>query len=175
MVGSIITMEQIINFQEAEGKILADINACVSRIRKIVDYEFSSTIDGIGVLLRLRQLIYEDLNQIQHEDFAFRAAQFLRKSEFKGYNLKWFWNPRQTGNESEPDLRATNNKEIVLSAEVTTSERPIGSIDSRMRDTLKKLANMPGRKFYFVRTKEMENRAITKTSKLSVPIEVLRI
>ena len=168
-------MEQIINFQEAEEKILADIHACVSHIREIVDYEFSSTTDGIAVLLRLRQLTYEDLNQIQHEELVFRAAQFLRNSVFKGRNLKWFWNPRQTGNENEPDLWATEDEKIVLSAEVTTSERPIGTIDGRMRDTLKKLADMPGRKFYFVRTEEMENRAKTKVSKLSTSINVLRI
>ena len=84
----------------------------------------------------------EDLNQIQHEELAFRAAQFLRSSEFEGRDLKWYWNPRQTGDENEPDLRATENQEIVLSAEVTTSERPIGTIDSRMRDTLKKMADI---------------------------------
>lgn len=168
-------MEQIVDFQEAEEKILADIHACISRIRKTVDYEFSSTIDGIAVLSKLRQLTYEDLNQVQHEELVFRAAQFLSNSEFKGRNIKWFWNPRQTGNEFEPDLRATYNEEIALSAEVTTSERPIGTIDGRMRDTLKKLADMPGRKFYFVRTEEMENRAKTKVSKLSTSIKVLRI
>ncbi len=168
-------MEQIVDFQEAEEKILADIHACISHIRKTVDYEFSSTRGGIEVLLRLRQRTYEDLNQIQHEELAFRAAQFLRDYEFKGRDLKWYWNPRQTGNEFEPDLQATENEEIVLSAEVTTSERPIGTIDGRMSDTLEKLSDMPGRKFYFVRTEEMERRARTKVSKLSISIKVQRI
>lgn len=168
-------MDQIVNFQEAEEKILTDIRTCISLIRKVVDYDSKTTRDGIAVLLKLRQLTYEDLNQIQHEELVFRAATSLRDSEFKGRDLKWYWNPRQTGGDSEPDLRATENDEIVLSAEVTTSDRPIGTIDSRMRDTLNKLSTMPGRKFYFVRTEEMEKRAKTKVSKLSSSIEVRRI
>jgi hypothetical protein len=65
--------------------------------------------------------------------------------------------------------------EIVLSAEVTTSERPVGIIDTRIRDTLAKLSTMPGRRFYFVRTDTMGQRAMTKVEKGGFPIEVRRI
>jgi hypothetical protein len=63
----------------------------------------------------------------------------------------------------------------LLSAEVTASERPVGTIDTRIRDTLAKLGNMPGRRFYFVRTASMEQRATTKIEKGGFAIEVKRI
>jgi len=168
-------MDKISSFKDSETKIIADIRDCVSTIRNLVNYDFTSPIEGVAILLKIRQLAYEDLNQIQHEELVYRAATILKNTEFKGRNLEWFWNPRQTGDNSEPDLQAMENDEVVLSAEVTTSERPIGTIDSRMRDTLVKLSNMPGRKFYFVRTDEMEQRAKTKISKLGASIEVRKI
>ena len=65
------------------------------------------------------------------------------------------------------------NGKIILSAEATTSEKPQGSIDSRMRDTLFKLNKMEGYKYYFIRTKEMEQRAKTKIKKNKLNIDVV--
>jgi hypothetical protein len=51
--------------------------------------------------------------------------------------------------------------ETIISGEVTTSREPKGVIDSRMASTLKKVAAMEGKRFYFVLTAAMANRART--------------
>ena len=130
---------------------------------------------GIETLTQLRQQVYEDLNQIQHEEMVLRAARFLQESRLARETIEWFWNPRQTGAITEPDLRGELDSQIVVSAEVTTSERPVGSIDRRMAHTLHKLNDMPGRRIYFVRTDSMARRARTKVKKSAYEIEVVRI
>lgn len=90
-------------------------------------------------------------------------------------SANWEWNPRQTGDASEPDIRATQFGKTIISGEVTTSPNPIGKIDSRMASTLRKLAEMEGRKLYFVSTISMARRACTKAGKAGYNIEVVRI
>lgn len=168
-------MERISNFTKAEGKILEDIHQCLESIRQIAIRDVTSSIQGVDVLRKLRQAVYEDINQIQHEEMALRSARLLQENDFLNQKLDWYWNPRQTGNNSEPDLRAMKNGEIVLSAEITTSERPEGTIDKRMSDTLAKLSVMPGDRFYFVRTDSMERRARTKIERGGFKIIVRNI
>lgn len=168
-------MERIKNIEDAERKVLGDITKCINTIRSIVSKEIDTVHKGVAALLDLRKEVYEDLNQIQHEELILRAARSLSNEDYSGQDLTWYWNPRQTGDSSEPDLRAANGASVILSAEITTSEKPDGVIDSRMRDTLNNLNAMPGRKFYFVRTKEMEARARTKVSKARHQVEVRRI
>jgi len=140
-----------------------------------VKYNASSVSLGIEILSTLRQVASEDINQIQHEEMTLRAALLLQETIFPGQRVAWYWNPRQTGDRSEPDLRAALTGEIVLSAEVTTSERPVRAIDKRMTHTLAKLGRMPGRKFFFVRSEAMEQRARAKIEKGRFGIEVRRI
>jgi hypothetical protein len=64
---------------------------------------------------------------------------------------------------------------VVLCAEATTSEKPVGTIDERMFKTLDKLSQMQAKKFYFVRTQAMATRARTKAAKNSWNIEVVYI
>ncbi len=168
-------MERITSFADAEQKILTDIRQCIASIRSIVRSDVESVSEGVSALLNLRQVAYEDLNQIQHEELVLRAARSLRDSDFPEGDLEWYSNPRQTGDDTEPDLQAKNGAGVVLSAEITASERPIGIIDVRMRDTLAKLSTMPGRKFYFVRTDAMQRRAKTKVSRAGHSIEVRKI
>jgi hypothetical protein len=63
----------------------------------------------------------------------------------------------------------------VILAEITTSDRPVGVIDGRMRRTLEKLSRMQGSRYYFVRTEKMEQRALTKVRKASWAITVVRL
>jgi hypothetical protein len=100
------------------------------------------------------------------------AARLLERTDLRGKAVEWFWNPRQTGDATEPDLRGVLYGKIAISAEVTCSERPAGVIDTRMATTLGKLDAMPGRKFYFVRTEEMAQRGRTKVRKRRYDIEV---
>lgn len=123
------TMEKIISLSEAETNLLSDIKTCVERIRSLVREDVTTVHRGIETPRRLREAIYEDLNQIQHEEMILRAARSLQGSDFQGEVVDWYWNPRQTGDRSEPDLRGVKNCEIVVSAEITTSERPVGTID----------------------------------------------
>lgn len=165
-------MNQIISFSTVGNKILTDIRGFMDGIRDIVKQEVHSVSEGVTTLQKLRQAAYEEINQIQHEEMVFRAACSLRDANWSAQDIKWYWNPRQTGDNSEPDLRAIQNDRIVLSAEVTTSDYPKGIIDSRMRDTLVKLSKMLGQKYYFVRTEAMEKRAKTKVSKSGYSIDV---
>lgn len=168
-------MERIVNLVEAENKVLSNARKCLKDIRGLVKDNPSSVLQGVNTLKTLRQAVYEDINQIQHEEMILRAVRFLQDSDFKGRAVDWYWNPRQTGDVSEPDLRGLIVGEVVVSAEITASENPVGTIDSRMASTLKKLNDMPGRKYYFVRTHAMEQRAMTKVAKNRYSVAVRRI
>ena len=158
---------------DAEAKVLADIRAVLHPIRATALHEPVSVHEGIALLLALRQEIYEDLNQIQHEYLILRGAEWLRANGHPEPQKRWFWNPRQTGDETEPDLAVFLNGQQIVSGEVTASENPNGSIDTRMADTLRKLSTMPGQKLYFVRTETMRQRAATKVGKTHSLIQVV--
>jgi hypothetical protein len=168
-------MEPIPSLAKAQNKVLSDIKDCLKTIRDLVKQEPASAPEGVKRLQLLRQAVYEDINQIQHEELILRAAKFLEQSDFKGEKVDWYWNPRQTGDTSEPDLRGVIAGKIALSAEITTSEPPVGILDSRMASTLKKLNDMPGQRYYFVRTQEMAQRAMTKVSGAGYAITVKKI
>lgn len=168
-------MEQLGTFQEAHQKVLADINRFLATICRLSSLPCASADVGIGILDRLRKETYEDLNQIQHEHLIVRAAEWLLAERKCPPETQWLWNPRQTGDSSEPDLRGLHSGAAVISAEITTSEKPVGTIDSRMKKTLVKLAEMQGSKFYFVRTTQMQQRANTKITKGGWAIEVVQL
>jgi hypothetical protein len=165
-------MERLNDLEEAEAKVLADIRGFLSDLRGLTG-ETQSLDEGTERLRRIRGAVYENLNQIQHEFLVLQGLRWLRSNGFSDTRLKWFWNPRQTGDATEPDLRAKDDARVIVSAEATTSEKPEGVIDSRMRDTLTKLSKMPGRRFYFVRTQAMAQRAATKVAKNSMKIQVV--
>jgi hypothetical protein len=168
-------MEQLGTFQEAHRKVLADVQRFLTTVNRLSSLPCTTAETGIGILDRLRRETYEDLNQIQHEHLIVRAAEWLLSQQKCPPETLWFWNPRQTGDNSEPDLRGSHSGVIVISAEITTSEKPVGTIDSRMQKTLAKLAEMQGVKFYFVRTPQMQQRAKTKIAKGGWEIEVVQL
>ncbi|MGF6635095.1 hypothetical protein [Paraburkholderia sp. MM6662-R1] len=168
-------MKKLDTFTEAHQKVLDDTKRSLETIRRLSSLPCETTEEGIDILSSLRQESYEDLNQIQHEHLIIKAAEWLSSDGRFPAGVEWSWNPRQTGDSSEPDLRGTRNGEIVLSAEVTTSARPVGTIDARMQKTLAKLAQMQGMKFYFVRSEEMCQRAATKVAKGGWSIAIVRL
>lgn len=168
-------MDRIENLTEAEAHVFADVRGCLERIRSIVQAEADSIQEGIEILQKLRAAVYEDMNQLQHESMILEAARALEAGDFQGENVEWGWNPRQTGGESEPDLRGLIDGQPVVSAEATASAEPKGMIDRRMADTLYKLSHMPGRKYYFVRSSKMARRATTKIQKAGYDVEVRRL
>ena len=167
-------MEKLRDIQQAETKVLTDTREVLRELRRLSE-DVDSPSQGIDRLRDIRTTLYENLNQIQHEYLILQGLRWLRAGGYNGEYLEWYWNPRQTGNSSEPDLLAREGSRVVLSAEATTSESPQGVIDSRMRHTLAKLSSMEGDKFYFVRTIAMATRARTKVSRNSWNIEVVHI
>jgi hypothetical protein len=168
-------MERITDIGHMMGKVLSDMNNFISTIRKFVGEEVSSLTDGLTVLRNVCSSVYEDLNQIQHEYLILQGFLWLSENGFNQPEIIWYWNPRQTGNIEEPDLRATLNGKIVVSAEVTTLEISQDLIDSKMNHTLLKLNEMEGTRYYFIRTTSMENRARTKITGGRLRIEVVKI
>jgi len=168
-------MERINDLNLIEEEVFKKVKTLILNIKKIIEDEPFDLTRGIKILEDLRNVNYEDLNQVQHEAMILRAARSINFNDFYGHNIEWYWNPRQTGLAQEPDLRGKIAGEIVVSAQITTSENPIGTIDTRMASTLKNLNNMPGKKIYFVRTETMENRAKTKVSKCGYQIEIRKV
>jgi hypothetical protein len=167
-------MERIEDAAEAEAKVLRDMQEIVLKIRRLSALDVEDVRYGIAQLREIRSSVYEDLNQIQHEYLLLRGLAWLLENGF-GSNVEWEWNPRQTGSGNEPDLRGSVTGRIVVSAEASTSENPVGTIDCRMKDTLEKLSQMEGQKFYFVCTSGMALRAETKTRKANWLIKVVRV
>jgi hypothetical protein len=168
-------MQRLGTIDEAKAKVLQDSRRCMERIRSIAEIPFDTSEDAVRVLQRVRSETYEDLNQIQHEHLIVCAAEWLLIHGICKPETQWSWNPRQTGDHSEPDLAGVVRGAKVVSAEITTSERPVGVIDTRMRNTLEKLTAQPGELFYFVRSKPMESRAWTKVRKAGWNIRVVQL
>jgi hypothetical protein len=128
--------------------------------------------EAIKILNNIRKEAYEDLNQIQHEYLIIQSAKWLKDNNYVKNEVLWYWHPQQTGGHNEPDLVAEYQGTRIISAEVTTSERPKGSINSRVSETLLKLNKMPGKRFYFVRTESMRKNAQTKVTNDDYDIQV---
>jgi hypothetical protein len=149
------------------------IEACdlLAKLREECSVAPGTAEDALEVLSAVRDLAYESLNQLQHEYLILLATEYLLDKNIVGKETVWFWNPRQTGGIDEPDLRGESGGHAVVSAEITTSRRPVGTIDTRMRSTLRKLSCFDGRKFYFVKTSAMARRARTIIQANNYPIE----
>lgn len=165
-------MQKIESSVTAEAKVLADIQTVLSTIKQLSGQQTDNVQLGVGQLRMIRSLVYEDINQIQHEYLVLRALRWLLQNGFAS-EITWEWNPRQTGTANEPDLRGSLNGAVLISAEASASERPVGVIDSRMQRTLYKLSQMAGEKFYFICSDQMACRARTKIAKQCWPITVV--
>jgi hypothetical protein len=168
-------MEHIGSLEAAEQKVLADSSLLLKTLRENCATEPISAAGAVSVLANIRDLSYENLNQIQHEYLILLAAKYLADQAVVPADASWQWNPRQTGGSSEPDLQGTVSTDILVSAEITTSRRPVGTIDKRMRTTLAKLNGFSGQRFYFVRTSAMATRAstIVKANGYAISVVIL--
>jgi hypothetical protein len=143
----------------AEEKVLDDIKTLVSNMRHALKNDPNNVCDAAAMIAELRKLCYEDLNQIQHEYLILLTVNWLTRAHIVSKKAIWKWNPRQTGGCNEPDLQASVDGKVVLSAEITTSERPVGTIRTRMIRTLEKLRLMPGLHYYIVKSELMSKAA----------------
>jgi hypothetical protein len=155
-------MEKIKNIVDAKNKVLGDMKALVVNIRTQTTEKLTDLSQGLNILRNIRSSVYENLNQIQHEYLILEGLIWLINNNLVPSDTQWYWNPRQTGDSTEPDLKGVLNGKVIVSAEATTPEKPQGFIDSRMKKTLGKLNTMGGNKYYFIRSSAMELRANTK-------------
>jgi len=169
-------MDEIGDIALAETRLLGELKEVFSHIRLAGKAEPTSLELGLQILQELRSLVYESMNQLQHEALILKTVKLLEGEFYPSVALKWFWNPRQTGPKDEPDLRGVDKRgNVVASAEVTSSQKPGGLIDTRMTHTLAKLSTMPGDKYYVVTNEQMERRAKAKIQNLGYEIAILRI
>jgi hypothetical protein len=170
-------MEHIGDIADAESKVVQDTNALIDELAGLVSSRPITAKAAVDILFKLRNSVYEDLNQIQHEYLILSAARWLVQEKIAAPDTKWQWNPRQTGGRKEPDLRGTRLRTVIVSAEVTTSNKPDGTIRIRMENTLGKLNgdDFLGEKFYFVTTAEMQNTANSLVKRDGLKITVVRL
>jgi len=164
-------------FKQAREKVKSDIATLLAAVQSISSRPATTVEAGVALLNQLRREVYEDLNQIQHEQMILCAAEWLIEHRECSPQTVWSWNPRQTGDHTQPDLQGMGDAgEVLVSAEITTSMTAVGTIDGRMRDTLLKMMAMPGKKFYFVRTDVMKRRADSKVRNLALAgVTVVRL
>jgi hypothetical protein len=148
----------IIAFEE--DLLRKELHVLFKKIKAITAQVPLDLRDQVTTLFELRSEVYEDMNQLQHKSLIISAAKRLLD---ENPNIDaWTWHPKQTSSVTEADLTGYSKGRVVLNAEVTTSKRPVGTIDKRMRSTLLSLSNKKGYKYYFVQTDAMFNRARTK-------------
>lgn len=167
-------MTRIDNVADLEKGIFRGVRQLRDRLVELTSDDIKTVEDGLRFVRSVRDAVYEDLNQLLHEQLLLAAIRWLSAEGFGGKTV-WSWNPRQTGGSSEPDLEGVRQGRIIVSAEATASARPVGVIDGRMKATLVKLDAMSGMRFYFVTTRSMEQRANAKVSRLSLNVRVVLI
>jgi hypothetical protein len=165
-------MEAVGDPAKAEAKVLEDMRETVRKMRELASRDVDHVAEGFMRLREIRSSIYEDLNQILHEGLLVRGLTWLKQNGF-GTGILWEWNPRQVGKADEPDLRGSSGGQVLVCAEATASENPVGVIDTRMKKTLEKLIHMEGQLFYFVISDTMAQRARTKVG--DRPIQVVKL
>ncbi len=153
-----------------KSSIQKRIKMFFDNIKNIAEYKTNDIQSNLITIYELRTKIYEELNQLQHAYLIILAAEELKK-EHKEINI-WFWHPEQTSSLGYTDLTGFCNDKVILRAEVTTSAKPQGSIDTRMYNVLEKLNDYPGLKYYYVVTKEMKQRAEIKKRKHNYNVEI---
>jgi hypothetical protein len=165
-------MTKLDSIEKAEVALVLEIKETIKKARIILADDCDGLISGKQILEKLRKATYERLNQLQHEALLLSGSKYLL-GKIHATKLSIYWNPRQTGSINEPDLRIIDaNGKVLCSAEATTSYEPKGYIDKRMAETLKKLSNFEGQKYYFVVSEEMKKRALSKKAKAKYQIEI---
>jgi len=165
----------LVSLEVGEKTVLLEARALLAAAARHAAAEPETVSQAIQALAALREEVYEDLNQLQHEYLILRAAQWLLMNGVVPRDIQWQWNPRQTGDESEPDLAGDVTGKRIISAEVTTSKKPQGKIAERMALTLAKLSRMPGAQYYFICSNPMKQLAETKIAKAAWNIRAVCI
>lgn len=152
----------ILNVDTAKINLKIKLSSVFRAMEKTVSKKTDDLTVQISLLRELRSDIYEQLNQLQHEYLIIKSSEQFAK-QYPDVDT-WRWHPNQTSGKGEPDLIGYCKGKVVISAEITTSQKPIGSISTRMKKVMKKLEECEGDKFYVVETEEMKNSADRKVN-----------
>jgi hypothetical protein len=167
-------MLQMKSLREEDAILLEKIEDTLEVIKQLSNKVMTGLDEGIQILRDIRKKEYENINQHQHSNLILKARKWLESKE-NYQNAEWYWHPRQTGGSDEPDLHAKRKGAIILSAEITTSEKPQGTIKERMNNTLRHLNGMEGERFYFIRTDSMKKSAEKVVNDSSYKITVIML
>ena len=163
----------LLNIQEEKDFLKSDILNWFASLKENLDPIPDDLNSQVELLAKIRMGLYEDLNQLQHVALIIKVAEQLQKNFPK--ITKWCWHAKQTSHPEYADLTGYIKKKVFLNAEVTTSSKPVGTIDQRMKSTLVSLNTKEGLKFYFVLTDEMFNRATSKKKRYNLDIDIQKI
>jgi len=98
-------MIRIDNVADVGKNVFKGVRQLRDRLVELMDDDIETVEDGLRFVRSVRDAIYEDLNQLLHEQLLLAAIRWLSAAGFGGKTV-WSWNPRQTGDSSEPDLQA---------------------------------------------------------------------
>jgi len=168
-------MHKIGDFKSERNKLLQEARDTISDVKKIVtkvrQIDNIKEKEAVDILSTVRDRCYENLNIIPHDLMILQAADWIKKRNYPHKAIEWHWNRAQTSKKEEADLHGKIDGKIVVSAEITTSAKPIYK---KMAQTLKKLNEMqvPGKKIYFVQTKDMKKPADAEIKEKGYKIKV---
>lgn len=168
-------MKELNDCAREEVKILGQIRSCLQKVQNLAVNNVPRLHDIVKALSKPHQACFEEINQLQHVAGILAAAKFLYDGYVRADDLKWFWNPYRVVSHDEPDLRAMLGSQIVYSAKITTSTKPVGITAKQMDSLFERLQKMEGALFYFVFSDSALRRAKTKVSKCNYKITVVRL
>ena len=82
-------MERIGDITSAESQLLNQLKEVFSHIRVAGQAEPINLELGLEILKRLRHLVYEDMNQLQHEALVLKVAKLLQADFYRHVAVKW--------------------------------------------------------------------------------------
>ena len=161
-------------------KELTSVKASMLKYIEICNNNPQDIEAQLSELRRFRSTSYESLNQLQHEWLLIKVLKWLNSvyniplDSTNGYLIQW--NPRQTGGIDEPDIRIINKRnELEINCEASSSEKPVGVINDRIKKHLLCLSKLNGIKYYFVLTDKMKQKAETIIRNSGWNIEVRKL
>ncbi len=78
------------------------MNDFIDKVKSYSREPVNDLDEGLKRLRDIRKVAYENLNQIQLEYLILQGAAYLEKEYYSDHKIEWYWNPRQTGDSSEP-------------------------------------------------------------------------
>ncbi|MDD5571199.1 MAG: hypothetical protein PHD97_08595 [Bacteroidales bacterium] len=170
-------MDNTINIKEKKEEIKLKVEETLNSISEAV-LSFNNTDDIASTTKSLKELFNKlqgTVYQLDKDAMILQAIEWLIKHKKPSDKITWILNSQLTKDSSLPDIQARLWRKTSLSAMVSTAEKPVGVVDSRIMSNLGRLGEMKGELYFFVRTDEMKTRAEVKVKKCKLSIAVIKI